>query len=183
MVKPRKSKIVVDWAYEIHTDTEVLFSYKGPVNHALVADLSNSLRTLLANNQKVRRKVVSVFIELAQNIIYYSAETCKYNRVDKVGLILFQETPEGFWLSLGNMVEEKAITVLQERHEKINSFDEEGLRKYRLELVESTDNELSKGAGIGLVKVALTSQNPIEMKIETVEDNRTFYIVTVKFEK
>ncbi|MCU0444836.1 MAG: SiaB family protein kinase [Microscillaceae bacterium] len=183
MGRPRKSKIVAKWAYEAQTDTEVLFSYKGPVNHALIADLSNSLRTLLADNQRIRRKVVSVFIELAQNIIYYSAETSKYNRVDKVGLILFQESPESFWLSMGNMVEEKSIAVLQERHEKINGFDEEGLRRYRLELVENTDNELSKGAGIGLVKVALTSQNPIEMKIETLEENRSFYIITVKFDK
>jgi hypothetical protein len=162
---------------------KILLSYKGPLNNALVAEMSDEMRNILHDNHKAKRKIYAIFLELVQNMLYYSAETNQYRESEKVGLVLLSESEEHYLLATGNLIGEETKQLLQNKQEIINGMDEDHLRKYRLELVENPQNELSKGAGIGLVKIAITSQNPLWMSFDQVSDDFYFYTICVKIIK
>jgi hypothetical protein len=57
------------------------------------------------------------------------------------------------------------------------------LRKYKREAREAPQLEGSKGAGIGIIQAALTSDNPLEVDAIQVDDNFSFFSLTVKIDK
>jgi uncharacterized protein YneR len=163
----------------------IVLSYKGPMNHAIIAGISNEIEKKFKKNSKVSRKLFSIFLEVAQNIFYYSAEVNQFANQDKVGVIVIGETDEYYLMTSGNLVFEGVVQELKQRCEYINSLDTEALRKHRLDLVEKNeeDNPKSRGAGIGLVKVALVSENPLNIEMEKIDDQFTFFTLTVKISK
>ncbi|NJO01356.1 MAG: hypothetical protein HC880_06420 [Bacteroidia bacterium] len=106
--------------------------YKGPVTEIVISEISQDIRRKFADQPQVKRKLFSVFIELAQNISFYSAERILYgDRNDRVGTILITETDEHFTFSCGNLVEKEDIIDLVEKCETINGLDRDGLRELK----------------------------------------------------
>ena len=63
--------------FEYHTQINqenIILSYKGPITAMLIAELSRDIRKEIRSNKKASKKVFSVFMELAQNVLYYSSE-------------------------------------------------------------------------------------------------------------
>lgn len=170
--------------YSLIQHENLIISYKGPVTPVIMAEISTDIRNKLADNPKAGRKVFSVFMELAQNILFYSAEKITFsNRKDSVGLLLITETDEEYIFSCGNMVENAYVEEIVESGEVINSMDKDDLRKLKKEQRNKPQGERSKGAGIGLIQVALTSGNPLQMEVRRVDEHVAFFSLSVKINK
>lgn len=75
----------------------VLISYTGPVTPVIVTDISCDIQKKLADNYKVSRKVFSIFIELAQNIQFYSEDKVHYaDCKDRAGTMYVVETKKEY---------------------------------------------------------------------------------------
>lgn len=170
--------------YILTNQDQVLISYKGPVTPVIMAEISSDIRNKLASSPKASRKVFSVFMELAQNILYYSAEKASFaNRKDSIGMLLLKECADCFEFSCCNLVESAYVNELNANCETINSLDREELRKYRREQRNKPQNERSKGAGIGLIHVAITSENPLTFESRKVNDKFSFFSISVTVPK
>lgn len=167
--------------YSLTKRDDVLISYKGPVTDVLLAEISRDIRDKFSDNPKISKKLFSVFIELAQNILYYSCEKISFGeRNDSIGTILITKTIEHFTFACGNLVENQYIEDLVESCKLINSLDREKLREYKRETRSAPSKDRSKGAGIGLIQVALTSGNPLEVEARRVDDQFSFFSISVK---
>ncbi len=170
--------------YSLIQHENVIISYKGPVTAVIMAEISADIRSKLADNPKAGRKVFAVFMELSRNILYYSAEKVTFsNKKDSVGLLLVTETEEEYIFSCGNLVENVYVDELVESGEIINSMDKDDLRKLKKEQRNKPQGSRSKGAGIGLIQVALTSGNPLQMEVRQVDDQVSFFSLSVKINK
>jgi hypothetical protein len=170
--------------YTLTSNKHVLISYKGPVTDVIMAEISRDIRSKFSDNQKASRKLFSIFMELAQNILYYSAEKVHFgDNQDSVGTILITEAEDHYTFSCGNLVENSYIQELVTDCEYINSLDRENLREYKREQRAKPQKERSKGAGIGLIHVALTSENPLSVDYIPVDDAFTFFSIAVKVHK
>jgi Family of unknown function (DUF6272) len=173
--------------FEYHTQLtqdDVILSYKGPLTDVLLSEFSLDIRKKMQEEDpKVGKKVFSIFMELAQNVLYYSKEINHFGNKDRVGTLVIVNTEEYYKLITGNLVNKSIVPKLLEKCEAINSLDREDLREYKRQLRNNPRGEESKGAGIGLVQVALTSGNQIEMKIKELEGEFAFYVVIVSVKK
>ncbi|MBX2843818.1 MAG: SiaB family protein kinase [Flammeovirgaceae bacterium] len=170
--------------YSLIHQESILISYKGPVTPVIMAEISSDIREKLAENPTASRKVFSVFMELAQNILYYSAEKVSFSdRRDSVGMLLVTETDDDYIFSCGNLVKSEFVEELVESCDTINSLSRDELRKYKREQRNRPQKERSKGAGIGLIHVAITSDSPLELEVHNVNDEVSFFSLSVKITK
>jgi hypothetical protein len=173
--------------FEYHTQIsqeDVLLSYRGPLTDVLLSEFSTDLRKKMQREEpKVGKKVFAIFMELSQNVLYYSKEVNHFGNRDKVGTLVIVNTQDYYKLITGNLVNKAIVPKLLEKCEAINTFDREELREYKRQLRNNPRGEESKGAGIGLVQVALTSGNQLEMKIQDMEGDYSFYVVIVSVKK
>jgi len=169
--------------FEYHTQLaqdDVLLSYKGPLTDVLLSEFSQDIRLKLQEEDpKVGKKVFAIFMELAQNVLYYSKEVNTFGNRDRVGTLVIVNTGEYYQLMTGNLVLKKLVPELLEKCDKINAFDRDELREYKRTLRNGPKSEESKGAGIGLVQVALTSGNRVEMKVKEYSNEFAFYVIVV----
>ena len=161
----------------------ILLSYKGPLTDILLAEFSRDIREKLQNVPKVGKKVFSIFMELAQNVLFYSKEVNHFGNKDRVGTLVILQNETRYQLITGNLVYHESVPVLLEKCEIINSLDREGLREYKRSLRNSPSEGESRGAGIGLVQAALTSSNPLEVQIKELGNGFSFFILFVNVGK
>lgn len=172
--------------FEYHTQISrdnVILSYKGPITDILLAEFSRDIRKKLQEDPKTGKKVFAIFMELAQNVLFYSKEVNHFGNRDRVGTLVIVSTPEYYKLITGNLVFKKDIPKLEQKCDIINSLDREALRDYKRKLRNDPKGEESKGAGIGLVQVALTSGNRLEIKTKELEGDHAFYVIFVSVKK
>ncbi|TAF35225.1 MAG: hypothetical protein EAZ57_01330 [Cytophagales bacterium] len=167
------------------TTQNVLLSYKGPVTPPLMAEISRDIAQKISDHPKTGKRVFAIFIELAQNILYYSAEkTFVVSRQESIGCFMITRQEDGILCEFGNLVENEYLDDLVESCNTINSLDKDGLREYKRQQRNSDmPSDRSKGAGIGLIQVAITAETPLIIRYESVSENLSFFSlsVTVKF--
>ena len=171
--------------YHTHINQEnIILSYKGPLTDILLSEFSRDIRKKLnQEDPKVGKKVFSIFMELAQNVLYYSKEVNHFGNRDKVGTLVILNTDEYYKLITGNLVFKASMPMLEEKCKIINSLDREELREYKRKLRNDPKGEESKGAGIGLVQAALTSGNQLEVKFKELPGDYAFYVIFVNIKK
>ncbi len=166
------------------TGEDVLMSYTGPFDGQVLSMFGKNIENHVTGNTKVNKTMFKVFIELAQNISYYSEEKEVTNTGVHVGVgtFLIQETESYYFFLLGNSVNPQDREILNDKCSRINSYNHEELRAYKRELRNLPAGD--KGTGnIGLVQVALLSKNPIQFRLFDLDDKNSFYIVGVKIDK
>lgn len=184
-------------AYGIISPYAILFKYArfmntiiahtGALNPRRIAQLSEEISGKLQRYYpQAERKLHSIFIELAQNIMHYSVQSGSSVMNRYPSCITITEMNGGFRLEAANLIYAPVSDFLQDRCTYINSLSERGLRKYRLSILERGAHGLpdnSRGAGIGLIQVAITSGNQLGYRIEKVNSQFKFYKILVKVNK
>ncbi len=162
----------------------VKISYKGPVDDRILALIGNYIEAILGKYPKASRKLFRIFIELAQNISYYSAEKIDLGESKEIGLgtLLISEYDDNFTFITGNSVYNDNIIPLIEKCEFINSLDRESLREYKRAQRKMPQGTLGN-AHIGLIQVALTSAHPLDLEVSPVDDNISYFSIAVKIDK
>jgi hypothetical protein len=171
------------FAFHSMFDEDILISYKGPFDKNILSYIGNYIRVIIQKDPKLSKKIFSIFIELAQNISFYSAEKNKLTEVMKgVGILVISEFPDYFTFASGNIVHNRDIIPVIEKCEIINSLDREGLRRYKREQRNLPHGE-NDGAHIGLIQVALTSANPLDIEVNPIDNKTSFFSIEVKVDK
>jgi len=170
--------------YILTKQDRVLISYKGPITPVIMAEISTDIRSKISDDPKASRKIFSIFMELAQNILYYSAEKASFaNREDSIGMLLLKESDDAYRFSCCNLVDNDYVEELKENCDKINSLNRDELRKYKREQRNKPQGERSKGAGIGLIHVAITADSPLDIESTQVDEAYSFFSLSVDIPK
>ena len=165
-------------------DQNIALSYKGPIDEKILQTIGYYIEGFLSLHPKAGKKIFKVFVELAQNISYYSAEKSIFKGEKEIGsgLFLIGETDESYTFVTGNLVKNDDIYAIIDKSEIINSLDRDELREYKREQRKLPSGPKG-GAHIGLIQVALTSANPLDIEINPVDDEHSFISIAVKIDK
>jgi hypothetical protein len=159
-------------------------SYTGPFDGQVLTTIGSNIQHAIRNYPQVSKRIFRIFIELAQNISYYSAEKIIGPEGFKsgVGILLIKEFQDYFTFFTGNMVSKESEKIVKEKCETIRNLNREGLREFKREKRGLPQGE--HGAGnIGLIQVALLSDDPIQYKVSPVDENTSFFILAVNIGK
>ena len=146
--------------------------------------IGNHIRGLISMNPQASKKVFKVFIELAQNIAQYSAEK---NIIGDyigagVGSLVIVEYPDYFQIVTGNVIKNENLGPVIDKCELINTLDKEGLRKLKRKQLKQNDATRS-GADIGLIQLAITSDNPLDIEVRPIDKKFSFFTIRVKINR
>jgi len=165
-------------------DTGIIISYKGPVTARILNEISKEIRNIFSDDRVTRRKMVSIFIELAQNVSFYSVEFNRFGtNTDRVGTIVLFEEEEKYTLITGNLIKSEDVEELKEQCQIVNSLNHEELRCYKREQRDLPPNVKSRGAGIGIIQAALLSNNRLEVEVREVNEDTSFFAISVFLKK
>lgn len=158
-----------------------LLTYQGPITVNLVSFLGNYVKSFINYETKVLVRLFKIFIELTQNISYYSAETKEVkNGVNcGVGWFTLQEFDDSFRITTGNRILKTDADKLINYCNEINVLNEEELR----ELKRKTRAQAlvrDVGAHIGLIQTSLTSGSKLDYNIEPISKVHSFFIISTK---
>lgn len=158
----------------------IIVSYTGPVTPVVVTDISRDIREKLSDNYEVSRKVFSIFLELAQNIQFYSEEKVHYaDCKDRVGTMYVVETEEQFAVICSNTVKGEDMEALAKGCRMLNLLDVEKLRRLKRIQRRRAPTEKSKGAGIGIIQAAILSSNPLQIHEHKLCSKYSFFTLSV----
>ena len=124
-------------------------------------------------------------MELAQNISLYSYEKNRLESVGKwgVGTLVVYETPTSYVLTSGNMVKNEVLEQIRKKCEEINTLDRESLREMKRRYRSAELDPDHKGGNIGLIQVALKSDAPLDIDAKQIDDERSFFTISVSIFK
>ncbi|MCQ2253122.1 MAG: SiaB family protein kinase [Bacteroidales bacterium] len=166
------------------TIDHIAISYTGIFDTEILSVLAKDIEGTLSGDDKVNKKVFKIFIELAQNISFYSLEREPNGEGNDmgVGTMIIRDFDKYFEFSTGNKTTLENIIPVMEKCDNINSMSHDKLREYR-RLQRNMPAGAKGGGNIGLIQVALTAGNPIEYSLIKCDDGTYFYIVSVRIDK
>lgn len=168
--------------YKLMRDNHIQFSYKGPITQDVLISLGDTIKEKLHRDDcdaKVIRRVFSVLVEAAHNILKYSMEKTAAEAPNKstgIGLIGIGKTePNLFLVFSGNIVSPAEAEAISARLDHINSLSRAELQKNYSQQLKQGKITPEGSAGLGLYEVARKSDRPIEYSFSPMEDGNMFF--------
>jgi hypothetical protein len=161
-----------------------LLLYQGTLTVNLISILSNHIRLLLNHDFKALQKIFKIFIELCQNVSYYSAESFEVNTgvFCGIGWVSVQDLDDSYQITTGNVIRPEDADTLTRYCQEINSLSEEELRKLKRE-IRSEALAKETGAHIGLIQTSIISGSHLEFLIDAEDVTKPVFILTAKINK
>ncbi|MCB1192985.1 MAG: SiaB family protein kinase [Leptospiraceae bacterium] len=171
--------------YSLTKDHFVILSFKGVISQEILVYLGSMIKSSLNLQSKKIKKVFAVFIELAQNILHYSAERNVDNEGYEGGVGILQTTEENeiYYVSAGNMVKNSQIESIKKNCEYVNSLSKEDLKIYYQVKIKQDRPQGSKGAGLGFIDIARKCDGPLEYKFNQIDEKHSFFTLSVSFKR
>lgn len=158
-----------------------IMMYKGPFGQTAIALFQTYCNQLLEENFFLKKKILSIAIELGQNINLYSAEkeTAKDGKIEGYGFISIRRNLDGYCIMSGNPAEKADAEKMTSRCDEINKSTKEELHALKRKLW-NMENPISESANIGLVQSALIADSKINY--ESVKTETGKYFITLEIE-
>ncbi|MBN1413683.1 MAG: SiaB family protein kinase [Bacteroidales bacterium] len=158
-----------------------LITYEGPITVNLVSFLGNYIKSFIDFDNKVLVRLFKIYIELTQNVSYYSAETMQVkNGVNcGVGWFVLQELKDSFRITTGNKILKTDAAKLISYCNEINGLNEEELRELKRK-TRAQAMVRDVGAHIGLIQTSLTSGNKLDYNIDAINKLYSFFTISTK---
>ncbi|MBC7908449.1 MAG: hypothetical protein H7Y60_17100 [Rhodospirillaceae bacterium] len=164
----------------------ILFSFSGYLSEGILYSLGDTLRqkmTLDDTDLTTIKKVFSVFVEQAQNIIRYSAEKVLGTVGKSVelssGMVTIGTERGRFFIVCANTILEDDVPQLKHRLEVLQKMDKDEIKAYYKEQLREAPDEKSRGATIGLIEIARRASEPIEFDFDRIDAEKHFFCLKV----
>ncbi len=164
-------------------DKGIIFSFSGPISQSLLEGIGHTLKqkmTLEDTSTNIIQKVFSIFVELMQNIINYSAQKVTAEEAEhdiSYGVLIVGKEEDHFYIISGNYIQKEQEAALHEKLTKIRSMDRDELKQFYKKQRRLQADNASKGAGLGFIEMARKASQPIEFEIARLENMYSFFVV------
>ncbi len=182
--KPFKGKAVAQLE-RILAENNIYFLWSGHITPDVGKEVISFTETKLTEDDveaNQRRRVFSILVEIIENVAKYSPGP---EPEEKYGMpvAMIRLDDRTYSLTTGNLILNENIVYLKEKLEMINQYDKRGLKElFRKSLSGQTPNTESTG-NMGLIDMARKSGSKLEYEFEAVNDQYSYYTLTVKVEE
>ena len=169
-----------------HSQLGIIFSFNGFLSEAILFAMGEALKQKMSADEtdlSTMRRVFSVFVEQAQNIIRYSSETLEENGPGtppmRSGLLTVGTRNHRFVVVCGNVMRKADVAPLLARLEQLRELDAAGIKAIYRERINAPDDPASQGASLGLIEIARRASEPIAYDFLELDAETTFYCMKV----
>lgn len=161
----------------------IVLSFMGVVTQEIMVEYGKLIQQQEGLSLNSRQILFGTFIELAQNILRYSAERAGPAEPRRgVGLVLVSEQDDTFTVSSGNLVAAETAAALGEQLTALSRLGADELKAAAKERRRSGPPPGSKGAGLGLIEISRRAARPPEFAFSPVGDH-VFFSLSVQISK
>lgn len=164
----------------------IIFSFSGYLSEAILYSLGDALRQKMAvddTDVNTIKKVFSVFVEQAQNIIHYSSDKVrgpgKTAAELSSGLVIIGRERGHFFIVCANVMRTVDVPRLRPRLEHLRNLAPDQIKAYYKEQLREAPEDGSRGATIGLIEIARRASQPIDFDFEDLDEGHTFFCMRV----
>lgn len=165
---------------------KVLICFSGQFSQGIVEQLCEFIKEQMTEGEVTKynpMKVISIFVEQAQNIINYNLQNMNHRYYDQLldsSIVTIGKTAEGFFVTSGNILDKQDYEPLVEKIEFLNSLEPIELKKYYKEVMRRDDiGADGRSAGLGLIQMARTAKSPLEYMNYSINDQLTYFQINV----
>lgn len=167
-------------------------SFKGAFAQPIIVEIGQTLRSKIAmqpiesvsERTLLMKKIFAVFVELAQNVMFYSAEQelDEYGKECGIGILVISENAETYCVSSGNQIALADEERIRTRCEAIRALSKDELKERYTEQRRSPRGG-SKGAGLGFLDIARRADLPLEYAITSLSQDRALFMLSAYIAK
>lgn len=164
------------YIFELHKTMlakNLILVYEGEFTQEITKSvLSMAERNMdsIGEESSIKRKVFNVMVECLQNIVKHNEEN-----VNRAAIFMIGKQNDEYVITSGNTVKNDSIEILQEKLDKINGLDKEGLKSLYKEIIKTNDISEKGGAGLGFVDMARKSGNKLEYDFQKMDEEKSFF--------
>ncbi len=158
--------------YQKMGDDGVLSAYHGTFDQSVVEMLLKQAKSDMEKrrvDKRALKKTYSILVECLENILKHT-----YAKKSD-GIVALSIGAERVSITVGNLIKDDEKEMLQQKIDTVNSMDKAALKK--LHFNKLIDGEISDkgGAGLGIIEIAMKSQNKIEYFFRNYGENLVFF--------
>ncbi|ACB26549.1 hypothetical protein CTI14_20815 [Methylobacterium radiotolerans] len=169
--------------HEASKRSGVILSFGGDLSENILFSLGEVLKLRMRHEETdaaVAKRVFSIFVEQAQNVIRYSADKVAPAEPPgparvSAGMIAVGTEAGRFFVVCGNEVGKTEVPRLRERLDEIATLSSDELKKVYREKLRQPPDEGSLGGSIGLIEIARRSSAPVEYDFQDLGAERSLF--------
>lgn len=163
---------------------KALLIYGGVFTLNLISTLGNHIKSLTGHHPKILQRIFRIFIEITQNVSYYSDKTMQVANglVCGTGWVAIQEFEDHYKITTGNPIKPEHAPRLEKYCSEINSLGMEELKVLKRE-TRSQAMIRETGAQIGLIQISIASGNKLDYQLPVLADQQHFFIISARADK
>lgn len=164
----------------------ISFCFTGYMSEDVVMGIGNTLRKKFqvdALDKTTSMSMFSVFVEMVQNVIRYSAE----NQTDdldpavidlRYGILSIGVRDGQNFVVCGNLINDKDVDRLSRNLSHIQSLERKELRQLFKDTLKDEVPEGSKGAGVGFIEIARRAKHGFEFDFQPATEGKKFFTIS-----
>lgn len=170
----------LDLAYDLIqgiTRLSYEYIYRGKFTKNITANLLALTETNLEkadDTQKLKKKIYFVMVECLQNITKHQ-DKVKDIIGEESAILVIQKRDKRYYITTGNIIENKNIEKLTSQLNKVNSMDSNELKVYYQEMLVTGEISKKGGAGLGLIAMARKTNNKLLYDFQRVNDKVSYF--------
>lgn len=158
---------------------EVIIDFKGPISFATMEMILNQLRSAKAfaeMRKPARKRLYGTVVESIDNIYKYAAGNAEEKQSPKkLPLLSVKKRGNDFIVNVGNLVTNDIVEDLRFKLDRVNQLDNEALKSLYEDVINQEAGDEDKGAGLGLITMALRTEKDITYTFSIVDQLHSFF--------
>jgi hypothetical protein len=157
----------------------ILVDFEGSISYATMERLLNRLRVAREfqdMEKPARKRLYGTVVESIDNIFKYGVGIRGNALANKRAPVLsVVKEKDYFIVTAGNMVRNEDIDDLRFKLDRVNQLDNEALKSLYEEIINKESNDDDRGAGLGLITMAMRSEQEIKYSFTTVDGDHSYF--------
>ena len=169
----------------------ILLIYSALFDQDSLLSLVSIMKNRIDGAANLRKKIVSLMVEMLQNIIHHGNMTIG-NTKGAQGIFYISEKNQKYYLTTINYIANDKKQPLKEKIDYINSLDDkgreqnfsrnvgfsEGRERFYNSRLFDFEPVTNKEAGLGLIEMRQKSKNPLEYEFTTVNEEHSLFKIS-----
>lgn len=161
-----------------------IINYKGYLSYQITGELIDKLTKInseLNIKKSTHRKIITLMVEMLENNYQYVNELNEQTlaRTKIKPYFLFKKEGNQVRLESGNPVLIKDAEALKKKIDHINHLPYDQLKELYKKTMAEGIYENKKGAGLGIIKMAKITKNPINYSIIDLTEHLCYYTISI----
>lgn len=178
--------------YDIYKQLEernVILSFKGIMTSELLTTILQIMESKMERfdeRPKIKKKVFNVLVECLQNLYHHIDEDIDDLDTDQNelnSLFMIAKTVSTYTITTGNYIKPNEVESLRGKLDLINGMSKEELKAYYKQVLNEGTMSEKGTAGLGMIDIARKSGKKLNYDFSPINDNLTFYGLSVKIEE